>query len=287
MTTVNLTPVSHQVWNEFDKFGLLLGAPRLNLETNDRYKQRLFDVFIHRSNSSYLGLIYGITRELGYSLYESISIEPTDEALALGQPTIQFIDTRCIISSGLLTSNLELDRWEIDGGSYTLAELITSINASGVFTATLMTGVEENNRAMGIFEQENFELALLEDIVTPMQKLKNINIIENSISIVSNQITERVETYELLVQNNQYYIDTINGIFYSISSPEEGTKIKYRYRKNNFITTSSPIIISNLQSETFKKKLYLQENGENTILSQFGADIVNELLSVFPTGWGE
>jgi hypothetical protein len=60
---VPLTP--HQVWNNFDEIGLKLDCPRLYLEPNSAYKERLLDVFRFRSNSSKTGLIRGMARDLG------------------------------------------------------------------------------------------------------------------------------------------------------------------------------------------------------------------------------
>ena len=57
--------VPHPVWNFFDEFGLLLSTPRLGYESNEDYKLRLLDVFIHPSNTTKIGLLNGISRELG------------------------------------------------------------------------------------------------------------------------------------------------------------------------------------------------------------------------------
>ena len=81
MATTNYSAASiveHKVFNELDSHGLTLGLPRLAGERNAEYKQRLLDVFVNRANSSYLGLIYGITRELGLSLTKEFTITPTN-----------------------------------------------------------------------------------------------------------------------------------------------------------------------------------------------------------------
>jgi hypothetical protein len=62
-----LIPQIYNVWNCFDEFGLLLGLPRIPGEKNRAYKARLLDVYVHPANSTYQGLINGISRELGIS----------------------------------------------------------------------------------------------------------------------------------------------------------------------------------------------------------------------------
>jgi hypothetical protein len=59
------TPEVFNVWNCFDEFGLLLGLPRIQGEHNREYRARLIDVYVNPANSTYQGLINGISRELG------------------------------------------------------------------------------------------------------------------------------------------------------------------------------------------------------------------------------
>jgi hypothetical protein len=62
------TPALHQVYNAFDEQGILLGLPRISTESNKVYKRRLLDVLVNKADSTYQGLINGITRELGYHI---------------------------------------------------------------------------------------------------------------------------------------------------------------------------------------------------------------------------
>jgi hypothetical protein len=55
----------HHVWNCFDEFALLLGLRRRSNEENVELKERILDVFRFPANSTRLGLIRAIGRELG------------------------------------------------------------------------------------------------------------------------------------------------------------------------------------------------------------------------------
>jgi hypothetical protein len=57
--------IPHHVWNVFDEFALLLGLNRRYRETNEELKERVLDVFRFPGNSTRLGLIRAIGRELG------------------------------------------------------------------------------------------------------------------------------------------------------------------------------------------------------------------------------
>lgn len=62
----------HHLWNYFDDVGYMLSCPRLYLENNSDYKLRILDVFKNPANSTKLGLINGIARELGIRKFITI-----------------------------------------------------------------------------------------------------------------------------------------------------------------------------------------------------------------------
>jgi len=67
------TPEIYNVWNAFDELGLLLSLQRNPGEKNVGYKARLEDVGVNPGNSTYTGLINGISRELGV-LHSQITV---------------------------------------------------------------------------------------------------------------------------------------------------------------------------------------------------------------------
>ena len=73
---------------------------------------------------------------------------------------------------------------------------------------------------------------------------------------------------------------------------EEGVVVgKIIYQGNDtYRVLSSPVIIHNIQSEDFRTKMFEQMtlNGviTNGAVTPLGAELINELLSVFPAGYG-
>ena len=55
----------HHVWNNFDEIGLLLNTPRLFMESNEEYRDRLYYVYQYPGSSTRLGLIHGIAKDTG------------------------------------------------------------------------------------------------------------------------------------------------------------------------------------------------------------------------------
>lgn len=291
------TPIIHQTWNELDEYGLLFDLPRIEGEANKTYKQRLFDVFVNRANSTYRGLINGITRELGLSLYHAMTITPVWNAGGTdfegANPAVVFDETKCYIysdytlgSSGLAST---IDRYERTD-SYTMGELIEAINATGYMYAALQSGVSASTRSMCIFNQKSIDLIIGEDLSkgSVVVNLNHQYLLSSSVSISSSNLTTRVATQAQLVKEGQYFIDYDLGIVYTVVAPEPGSLIRYEYANNNFEVWASPVIIHNLQSFDFKTKMFeqiLMDNAEytNGAPTEIGADIVSELMSVFPT----
>ena len=299
MTTTIFTPEVHQVFNELDKFGLLLGLQRLENERNAEYKQRLLDVFVHRSGSSYQGLIHGITRELGLSIFDAFTIEPRKDQNGNNiatNPAVIFSETKCDIYSDFTQETegfeLSIDRFDTTSEGYTLSGLISLINSTGYFNCNLLTGVSGNIRSMTIFNQSTIYTQAAENLDTGGSriKLKYNNLVPNSITIRSGSLVERVDTTLLLRKAGQYYIDSINGIIYCTSVPSTGSTIRYQYWKPTYMVAASPVIMHTLHSPDFRSKMFEQGtiNGVTTdgAITPLGAELVNELLSVFPSGWG-
>lgn len=290
------TPEQHQVWNQYDDLGLLLDLPRIQGEVNSIYKQRLFDVFVNRANSTYRGLINGITRELGLSLYHAMTITPVwhGDGLRGPNPAVIFDETKCYIYADYVNDSpiATLDRFE-KTGSWTMEELAGDINSTGYMYAFIQTGVSESTRSMEIFNQKSIDLVISEELDKggPVINLNNKNLLSDSITVSSNNLRERVDSQVDLVKNGQYYINSDLGIVYSFDAPEAGSVIRYEYRNDNLEVMASPVIIHNLQSLDFKEKMFeqiLMDDGTyiNGAPTGLGADIVNELLSLFSLSYG-
>ena len=299
MATSILTPEVHQVFNELDRFGLLLGLPRLEEERNDAYKQRLLDVMVNRAGSTYRGLINGITRELGLKIQELFILRPvfnTDDTPLGTNPAVVFQETKCKVYSDYTLGDdgleLEIDRFEVAAGGYTIEQLINLITATGYFECEILLPDRMQDRAMTIFNQSTITTVLSEAIDTggSRLKLRNRNLISNSFIIRSTNLQERVSSTLLLRKPGQYYVDMAEGIVYSTSTPAPGTTVRYQYRNDIFRVLASPVIIHNIQSSDFRSKMFdqvtLNSVTSDGAVTPLGAELINELLSVFPVGWG-
>jgi hypothetical protein len=286
------TPTQHHIWNELDEFGLLLDLPRLDEEANRSYKQRLFDVFVNRASSTYRGLINGVTRELGLDVYHAMTVTPVwhGDGFRGPNPAIVFDETKCYVYADYVNEPAvaTIDRFE-KTDSWTMQELVESINATEYMYASLQSGVLSSTRAMEIFNQKSIELVISEDLDKggPVVNLDHSSILSDSVTISSTNLRERVSSQEALIKKGQYYIDYSIGVIYTVEAPEPGAVIRYQYRNDNFEVWASPVIIHSLQSSDFKGKMFeqiLTDDGTytNGAPTELGADLVNELLSKYP-----
>lgn len=284
-------PVVASVFNEFDYFGSLLGLQRLPEEKNTFYKKRLLDVFTNRANSTYTGLINGITRELGLELFQPITI--TLNTGVTTSPRIEFIDNTVYVYSDINTLELTINRGSKGSGAYFLTELVDSINNSTVFSASLINPEYAWLRSDTVLNQNN--LVLIENqglISSQFNYLENANIQQGSVVFSDlNAFKYEVSSLSEVSRPGRFYINYLKGQVTSYSIPADGSISRFYYLQSVFTPIASPVIIRSFNSGEFNKLIFNQilQADDTTIDSLptgYGASIINTLLSVTPTYWG-
>lgn len=288
-------PVPHNVFNEFDQHGLLLNLERLHGEGNFDYRQRLVDVNVRKANSTYFGLVYGITRELGLDLFTAIKIQAlkTNSVFKATNPVVvfrgPFVDLYSDYNTGIIDRTI--DRWEYTS-AYTLAELVTEINKSSYFEAVLGDTINPYTRSMTILNSSS-RASFSESLPLSTQiHLKHKDILSGSMEFSSRIVFITEQTTLNNVKNDgDYYINYKDGIIHAFQTPQPGIRVTYDRIINPFTAVASPVIIQDIHSN-FRDKLFIQNkdefgtafDGKPTIL---GTEIINELYSVYPEYWGE
>lgn len=284
------TPIVKNIWNAFDEHGLLMSLERLAGERLADYKRRILDVQAHRANSTYLGLIYGITREFGLEITEPVYFHPImngDNAFLGGNPIVELDGPEVRIWGDYINDtepDLTIDRWEL-----TLQELVTAINAGTYIRAELVLSDYANDRAMTLVNQSSRKLhtqRIPNDTYVNLDK-ENIMLGSLIFSGTDSFITRKNSLAEL-AEEGDYYIDVIRGRLHSYSLPGTNVGLQYRYIEKPLRAIASPVIIHNLQSNEMKEKLFTQlvlldGTTIDFLPTPLGADLINEFLSVIPT----
>lgn len=290
-------PRAQTVYNEFDSFGTYLGLSRLPEERNTTYKKRLLDVFTRRASATYIGLLNGITRELGLEYYRPITITKRVGLPSNIQPVIEFAENKVFIYKDRSTKELELELNRSRPGeeAYWLQDLISIVNSeSSYFTIALNEGFEPVSRTDCVINQSSAKLLNgLPLKQSHIQALPDSNIEIGSI-VFNNRSSfiKEVASDSLIVKHGDYHVDYTNGVIKSYSTPADNTTIRYLFHDNPFTPIASPVIIRNLQSELFKEEMFLETlskdgSTSNGVPTELGASLINELMSVYPTYWGE
>lgn len=291
------TPTASAVFNELDSHGVFLGLPRLPDERNAAYKKRLLDVFARRANSTELGLLNGITRELGLEYFKPVKIVLNPLTPSSVQPAIEFKQNTVLVYSDKATNTLELELKRSAPGdeAYWLTDFITNLNTqSSYFTATITAGQEPYVRTDTLINQSSAKIVNgwpLRD--SHIQDLPHQNIQKNSIVFTDRESFRAEVSSELaLTQVGHFYVDYPNGVIKTFAVPSTGVRVRYVYHETTFDPVASPVILRSLQSDLFKEEMFLAaDSNDGTqslgVPSEFGALVINELMSVFASYWGE
>ncbi len=289
-------PIVQNVYNQFDEFGLFIGLPRLSGENIESYKARLLDTYINRANSTYQGLINGITRELGLKLYNPIRIYPikSNGVFVAENPIITFSGPYVQLWRDKINNilEMEIDRFNPDGDAYQIRDLVSFINSRSIyFGATLINNDWE--RSMTICNQSNYKTVGIE-LVPASENFQlnypNINggsIIPSSLFFSDNNVFANLVPNQLSVINDgDYFIDYYTGNVFCSLTPTAGTTVRYTWIDYGWKPVASPVIINNISSSNFQRKMFnqvLADDGTfyNGIPTEYGASLINELLSVF------
>jgi hypothetical protein len=293
------TPKTRSTFNQFDEHGLLVSLARLRGETNWEYKRRILDVFANKANASYRGLVNGITRELGLSLFDALLINPkTDpgtDAFLAPDPLIKFDGVWLYLYSDYTNEELshKIDRYEPGGNYEHLQRIVDFVNQTAYFEANLVAGVNSFTRSMTVLNQTNREFVALEEVpVSTKFRLVNSRPVSGTVFFSNRTVFDaEVSTAAEVDRAGRYYIDYVTGIVTSYSMPDIGVSVRYWYTKYPFRAAASPVVLHDINSEEFKVKMFeqvLQDDGEYThgLPTILGADVINELLSVYPMYYG-
>jgi hypothetical protein len=287
-------PETHPIFNAFDDYGLLLGLKRLPEERNSEYKQRLLDVFVHPGSASYKGIINTVNRELGTKFTDAITIDVVRDANGVplaANPLIEIKDGYIYLYSGWAKTNptIELKKSLLNrNGSYTLTSLVSAINGTTNFTASLATGVNGWKLSGTLFNQSSAITVRSEDLeLTKVIKLINKDLLKNTITFNDSfTFANEVASANLVLKAGDFYIDYTKGAIETFVVPSVRAAIRYQWNKFPMIVQSSDIIAFNLPIASIREQLFQQNidrlgsTHDSELPTSLGTDIINELYSV-------
>jgi hypothetical protein len=290
-------PTQKDIWNEFDELGAIVSLERSKGEENWEFRRRIFDTLVNRANASYRGLVNGVTRELGLSLYDCLSIVPktnSDDSFLAADPCVRFEGAYVYLYSDYTNGILDhkIDRYEQGGNYEHLYRLVDFINQTVYFEAHLVPGVDRNARSMVLFNQSNRKRDTNDVPQSTKFKLENPYIVDGTLYFSDRSVFAVEKSTEAEVMSpGEFYVNYQTGMVVCNQVPDQGAWARYYYTETPFVAKASPVVLVDINQESFKVKMFeqiLQDDGtfEHGLPTKLGADLINELLSVVPMYWG-
>jgi hypothetical protein len=286
------------VWNQYDEHGLIVSLNRLEGETNWEYRRRLRDSMVHYANSTYKGMVHGITRELGLALFQPILINPRvdgDGNFLAPDPYIRFDGAFVYLYSDYRNNRLDwaIDRYESGGNYEHLLRMVNFINTTAFFEAAILPGFDQYTRSMTLLNQSNRILVQGESIQASNRfKLNHEHIVRHSVTF-TDMFTFKTEMANASLVDNtgKYHIDYDSGMVTVGSVPDPNIAIRYQYTEYPFKPVASPVIVCDVTNDNFRAKMFNQTQLDDGTYAhglprEVGVDIINELLTVVPMYWG-
>ena len=287
------------IFNSLDEHGVFLGLKRLNGEKNEDYKQRLLEVGVKKANSSYGGLINGMNRELGLGYYDAITVTISTPVTAGYVPAIVIDQATIKLYKDFysLTIDKEIEVYDKNktNSASKLSDVVTAINASTHFSATLIDASKQDEDSITLLHQDsNIEVPSETAPIANTFYLKNPNVINGTISFSEiSTFHTKVATTDLSIMNNgEYNINYETGQVTVKTTPSGSGVLSYKYMDIPFSMVASPVVLKNTNDPVFKTRLFDQSiAADGTQTSELPTSeyvsIVEEVMSARGLYWGK
>lgn len=298
-TEVSLKPKIQNVLNEFDFIGEAEGLTRLPEESNAEYKQRIMDLKVHPGGPSYEGIINNVSRAFGYKRTRclTISLKKTSSGDVIAtSPRIDFLPKKVVLYHDWRPNGIELIDREINiyyptDEGYFISDLVSLINESNYFSASLESEIRPNLHSSNIIRQTSTSF-IRKDVIENNKRtvLSAQNLVKDSLVFDENQVFSN--EVDVITQPGDFSVDYKNGILESYSVPI-GTKfVSYYYNTFPLVLDFSLVKIYSLNDDNYYNLLFnkeTQSNGTevNTLLNSEGVEIINQMYEQLPVFWGE
>jgi hypothetical protein len=295
-----IIPVEKTVPNNFDYVAGMLSLDRIPGENNVTYRNRLFDVTVHPASSLYEGVVNGIARELGFIREKTLLIDLKTESAGdniADKPRVDILANRIVLyrswtSPTEYTIDKEIYFFSRDSEGYYLDDLVTSINSSDCFTATIYPGIRTNLHSFLLVRGTSNNI-VLNDLVRSdyMTYFTNGNVVRGTLWFEEKDIFN-TEVSRTPTGAGEYQVNYKEGWVRSAKLPSGRNRCGYRSSTFPLKVDSVPIQAFSLFDDDFIYELHRQEilaSGEDTegLPNGEGAEIYHQLFEETRVFWGE
>lgn len=310
------TPTRSRTKNDLDAHGAFLDLPRLAAESNNSYYKRLQSVVPLRGGADHIGLVHGITRELGLEESIGIKISPVQSGgkWLAPSPHVEITATEIILYSSYTNEDTNTVDATIDifnrGNGYLLEDAVSQIQTSEYFVAELgssMTGQEKTN---GLFPGSSCQVISKEWVpANTYFTLEHPDIIPGTLyftekDVFTTELSTAIATpsptgftltwavFEEVTRTGEYYVDYENGIVTVKTSASGRGTCRYVYREFPWYVRWSPIVVYSLRDSVYRTEIFEEETMmDNSVKSGLvnaeGVQVFSQLYEKSPCLWGD
>lgn len=265
--------IAHSIDYVAQKHGLY----RFDDESLGAFRKRVLDVFVHESNASVAGFIYGASRQLGGVARQIGVLKPIELAgLPLAEaPGIQITNSHFKLYRDFTSSTLEKEfnieyefpRSDIDIAPY-VYDIWNWVKSSSVY----WEWDEEPNsedmwlKADHIVPHQSYEMFTENLIVRGGVNYTEKRIVGGSVVSSNEMVAEEVTALVDMNEEGKFYVDYVNGYIYVYDNGSgEIADVNFAYYEDRVYLDWAPVAVQNLTDSEFVSSLMeIERSADNT-----------------------
>ncbi len=293
-------PQVRNITSSIDLQANLISLDRLNGESNSDYRDRMWDVSVHRGGPLYEGVVNNIARELGMLRSRALTIDlkkNSDGSPIAPSPRVDILANRVVLYSdwrpnGTAIIDKEIRIYQLDDSGYYLDDLAAAINISEYFSATLDASIRPNTISNTLIRGTS-NLFVPDERVRAdgITKLNYDCIVRNSVSFIEKEIFTKEITGTPSV-DGEYSIDYTAGEVQVYLLPSGRNSCSYMTAVFPMIVDSVPVQIFTFQDDDFQYELFEKTTLSSgtiakTVPNIEGSEIYHQLFKETQVFWGK
>lgn len=224
--------MSFGIWNSIDEVALYLGIDRLPKESDDSFKNRVYNISRYMYKNDSYSMARSIAGQCGFDVLPAFQIDSAE-------------DFKCTIDYDyfILETDTSYLRVFIGRDDIAITEILNGIDKLDDIGYTLYSPAVTGCVARNILRNTNVKFHK-EFIYETSVQLKKKNIIEGSIEFEDKvNFINSVDGIPSIKNSGDYFIDYQNGYLQSKNTSDIGQIIKYSYIEKPFVVEYSDISV--------------------------------------------
>ena len=213
-------------------------------------------------------------------------------------PRVIMLANRIILYSdwrpdGTAIVDKEIRIYQPDDSGFYVSDLVSEINSSTHFTASLAPGVRPNMHSVLLVREDSRNI-IFDDFISPTKRIDLVGdyLLKDSLSFIGNEQLFETEVFSTPTQVGEYLVDYTSGTIELFSEPKQSSTINYHHGVFPLEVDYTPIQVFSLNDDDFVDELFTFEtlqSGEEVraLPNTEGSEIYHLLYKETNNLWGK